>query len=253
MAEPLRGLPPDRHMCLPAVFVADVFITQAADGAGGLLDAAIDQACWCGLRRRATEGGRFPGRDQHRPCARADHTSIVLGLSRQGPASLSSSTHHVVAAAAAAAPGRVTLACQAHRPAQRRELKQGCTSQEQRNAQGVRPCWAPRPEGRKRPGAPKLMLCVLLQQVLLLRGLLLLLVQVQLKVIWLPYLQVAPEAALAVRLKGTRLWRYAGGIGAVGHLALLIGNSEECLRHEVDDDTSLPCSYPTKVTCVYEW
>jgi hypothetical protein len=42
---------------------------------------------------------------------------------------------------------------------------------------------------------------VLLQQVLLLRGLLLLLVQVELKVIGLPYLEVAPEAALAVRLK----------------------------------------------------
>lgn len=51
VAEPLRGLPPDRHVCLPAVFVADVSITQAADGAGGLLDAALDQACCgCGLR-----------------------------------------------------------------------------------------------------------------------------------------------------------------------------------------------------------
>lgn len=72
-------------------------------------------------------------------------------------------------------------------------------------------------------------MCVLLQQVLLLRGLLLLLVQVELKVIWLPYLQVAPEAALAVRLEGTRLRRYAGGIGAVGHLDLMIGNSGEWL------------------------
>lgn len=56
VAEPLRGLPPDRHVRLPAVFVADVSITQAADGAGGLLDAALDQACWCSGLRRCDRG-----------------------------------------------------------------------------------------------------------------------------------------------------------------------------------------------------
>lgn len=158
-AEPLGGLLPDRHVCMPAVFIAHISVTEAADCTCTLLDVAFDQACLC----------------------------------RCGDA-----------AAATAAPGRVTLPCQW--PAQRRERQQGChyTSQHQCNAQGVRPWGAPGPGGgRKRLTPPTLvMMEVLLQQVLLLRGLLLLLVQVELKVIGLPYLEIAAEATLAVCLKG---------------------------------------------------
>lgn len=75
---------------------------------------------------------------------------------------------------------------------------------------------------------------------LLLRGLMLLLVQVQLKVTGLPYLEVAPEAALAVRLQRARL-RDARGIGAVGHFKLLMEDREEWIAaREASERLSLP-------------